>query len=429
MVAKCVGLAKDQLCEYQTAMQSFGHNAKRFLISGFLQGLGGGMLATVLGIYIKTAGMPERVVGYGEAGVAAAAAAVALLGTPLIAVLGYRFLMVAAIALIVGSRIGMASIPMAGAIIGFSIAVGLGDGFMRTVGSAFMSENSGSEERTHLFSVEFLVRVAAGLLGGLGGGLLPTFLSGHMPMLQAYQWTITISAVVIGTGILPMLSMRENRDKTSVAEAYMDSFRALRSWKKILRLVGPQAAIALGGGMVIPFVPLYLSESLHANIGQVGTILGLSSMVTAFGVFGTPVIARKLGLPTGVALLQGLSVPFLAMVSLATSLPMAIGALWIRGAMMNMAGPLYNQLAMEGTPDREKPLFAGWMFFGLNMMWLAGNVIGGRLMEVSYKLPYLFAVILYATGAIATFLVWRIAAAKKAKAEVGLAGTVLPEAA
>lgn len=413
---------------YHDAVQGFGHNAKRFLVSGFLQGLGGGMLATVLGIYIKVAGMSEQVVGDGEAAVAAAAAVVSLLGTPLIAAMGYRVLMAAAIVLVVGSRIGMASLPVAGAIIGFSIAVGLGDGFLRAIGAAFMSENSSNEERGHLFSIDFLVRVSAGLIGGLAGGYLPTLLAGHMSELSAYQWTITTSAVVLGTGVIPMLTLKDARPKTSVASAYADSFRALSRWRHILKLVGPQAAISMGGGMVIPFVPLYLKGSLHASIAQVGTILGFSSLVTALGVFGTPVIARKLGLPTGVALLQGLSVPFLAAVSLATSLPIAIASLWIRGALMNMAGPLYNQLAMEGASDRDKPILSGWMFFGLNVMWFMGNVIGGRLMEVSYHLPYVAAVCLYAFGATATYLVWR----KPAFAARGMAIITrrpLPEAA
>lgn len=407
MVERCARSIRGQVTEYREALQGFGHNAKRFLISGFLQGLGAGILATVFGIYIKTAGLSESVVGDTEAIVAASAAVIAMLGTPLIAAFGYRFLLVTAIGLIVGARLGMASLPVSGAFLGFSIAVGLGDGFLRTVSSAFMSENSGKKERSHLFSVEFLMRVSAGLLGGLLGGGLPTFFAQHMSELASYQWTITIGALVLGTGIIPMLSLKDQRAKSSVMTAYADSFRALKQWRRILRLVLPQAAIALGGGMVIPFVSLYLKGSLGASIGEIGAILGLSSLVTALGVFGTPMVARKLGLPTGVALLQGLSVPFLAAVSLATSLPVAIGALWIRGAMMNMAGPLYNQLALEDAADHEKPIFAGWMFFGLNIMWLVGNLIGGRLMEVSYQLPYVFAVVLYATGAVATYFAWR----------------------
>jgi MFS family permease len=365
------------------------------------------MLATVFGIYIKTAGMTESVVGDTEAVVAASAAVIAMLGTPLIAALGYRFLLIVSVGLLVGARIGMASLPITAAFIGFSVAVGLGDGFLRAIGAAFMSENSRSEERSHLFSIEFLVRVSAGVLGGVGGGMLPTLLGRYMPELAAYQWTVVAGALVLGTGIIPMLSLRDARPKSSIVSAYAESFRALRSWRRIARLILPQAAIAMGGGMVVPFVPLYLKGALGASIGEIGAILGVSSLVTALGVFGTPVVARKLGLPTGVAVLQGLSVPFLAAVSLATSLPMAIGALWIRGALMNMAGPLYNQLAMEGASDREKPVLSGWMFFGLNIMCLLGNLVGGRLMEVSYQLPYLGAVGLYAIGALATFLVWR----------------------
>jgi len=426
-VKACARSIRTQCNDYRDALRGFGHNARRFLVSGFLQGLGAGILATVFGIYIKTAGLGESVVGDTEAIVAASAAVIAMLGTPLIAAFGYRFLLIAAVGLIVGARLGMASLPVAGAFMGFSIAVGLGDGFLRTVSAAFMSENSGKKERSHLFSIEFLVRVSAGLLGGLAGGALPTLFGRFMPELPAYQWTIAIGALILGTGIVPMLSLKDGRPKSSVMTAYAESFQALRKWRHLLRLILPQSAIALGGGMVIPFVPLYLKGSLGANIGEIGAILGFSSVVTALGVFGMPMVARKLGLPTGVALMQGLSVPFLAAVSLATSLPMAIGALWIRGALMNMAGPMYNQLAMENASDREKPVFAGWMFFGLNIMWLLGNLIGGRLMEVSYQLPYVAAVVLYASGALATFFVWRKPVREARVHDIGV--EALPEAA
>lgn len=408
MIAKArkhiVGTARD----YRSAVAGLSPNARRFLVSGWLQGLGGGMLATVFGIYIKTAGMSESVVGDTEAAIAAAAALVSLLGTPLISKIGYKRMMVAALVLVLGSRFGQAVFPVAGAVIGLALVIGLGDGFMRAIGSAFMSENSGSGERAHLFSTEFLTRVSAGVLGGLAGGMLPTLLGRVMPEVAAYQWTIVAGSVFAGAGILPMLGLKDRRrEKRAVASCYVDTFRGFSQWPLLARLIVPQAAIALGGGMVIPFVPLYLKHGLGASIGEIGAILGFSSLVTAVGAFATPAISKRLGLPTAVALLQGLSVPFLAAVSLASSLPVAIGALWIRGALMNMAGPMYNQLSMEGLADREKPIVAGWMFFALNMMWLLGNLIGGRLMQTSYTLPYVLAVALYATGATLTFVLWR----------------------
>jgi MFS family permease len=410
LVAKYARSVQGQFLDYHNALSNFGFNAQRFLISGSLQGLGGGMLAAVFGIYIKTAGMSERVVGDAEAALAAAAAVVSLLGTPLIARFGYRALMLGALLLMVGARLGMASFTAAGALIGFSIAVGLGDGFLRAVGSAFMSQNSHSEERGHLFSIDFLARVSASILGGLLGGYLPELLDGSMSEVASYQWTIAAAALIIALGIGPIMSLKEvERPKTSVMGAYRASFLMLTSWRRLLRVVGPQASIAMAGGMVVPFVPLYLKGELGIGMGHVGLILGVASAVTALGVFGIPVVARKLGLPAGVALLQGLTVPLLAAVGFAGSLQFAIVSLFVRGALMNMAGPLYNQLALEGLPDEDKPVLSGWMFFGLNMMCFLGNKIGGHLMEVSYTLPYSIAAILYAFGAVTTVVVWRAA--------------------
>lgn len=408
MVRRCTTAVAGHVRDYRTALSGFTHNASRYLSSGFLQGLGGGMLATVFGIYIKAAGMSESVIGNVEASVAFAAALVSLLGAPLVRALGYRVLLVAAIVTMVFSRFGQAFLPNAIAMLGFALAIGLSDGFMRAISSAFLSSNSEEKERSHLFSIEFLVRISAGFFGGLAGGFLPTGLQHFMTELQSYQWTIAAGTVVLGLGIVPMLRLREDkRDRTPVKHAYVHSLKNFTHWDRLAKLVGPQMLISLGGGLVLPFVPLYLKHSLDASIAQIGMILGFSAIVTAMGTFVTPVIARRIGLVRGVALMQLLSVPFLALVPIARTLPLAIGALWTRGACMNIAGPMYNQFAMEGVSDDDKPLIAGGMFFGLNLMWLLGNVLGGHLMQTSYTLPYMVAVGCYATGATLTFLLWR----------------------
>lgn len=371
------------------------------------------MLATVFGIYIKTAGMSESVVGNVEGAVALTAAIVCLLGPPLVASVGYRTMMVGAISLIVLSRLGQAAFPIAGIVVGLALAFGLGDGFMRAIGSAFMSENSDDAERTHLFSLEFVIRVLAGFLGGVFGGLLPTVLMNWMSAEHAYQWTITVATLIIAAGIMPMMKIRDGgmKDETFVAstftKAYVDAIRGFTSWKHTAKLLGPQAFISLGGGLVIPFIPLYLSQHLHASIASIGIIQGLASVVLAFTSFGTPTIARKIGLIRGAAVMQALSVPFLALVPFAGSLMFAVALLWSRNAVMNMAGPMFNQFSMEGVPDRDKPVVAGLMFSGLNVMWMIGSTVGGRIMEQSYTAPYAIAVVCYLLGAGLTYFVWR----------------------
>lgn len=415
MVRRCTLAVARQCRDYKRAMSGFTHNASKYLRSGFLQGVGGGMLATVFGIYIKSAGMSESTVGTVEGAVAFTAAIVCLIGPPLVASVGYRTLMVTAIALIVLSRLGQAAFPMAAVVVGLALAFGLGDGFMRAIGSAFMSENSSKDERTHLFSTQFVITVLAGFLGGLLGGVVPWALQHfHMHDVASYQWTLVLGTAIVASGIIPMLGMRDKRDvederyvAKKFRDAYVDAIKHFSSWKHTLKLIGPQLFISLGGGMVIPFIPLYLKQQLHIDIGSIGLIQGLASVVLGFAAFGTPVIARKLGLVRGVALCQALSVPFLALVPFAGSIWVAVMLLWSRGAVMNMAGPMYNQFSMEGVPDRDKPVVAGFMFFALNMAWMVGSITGGRLMTHSYTLPYTIAVFFYLTGAGLTFLTWR----------------------
>jgi len=92
--------------------------------------------------------------------------------------------------------------------------------------------------------------------------------------------------------------------------------------------------------------------------------------------------------------------------------------MWARSALMNMSQPVYNQVAVEGIPSRDKPLVVGWMTVAWSIAWFAGSVIGGRLNEASYTAPYFATAILYALGALASWVLLRKIDVERAEARV-----------
>jgi MFS family permease len=295
--------------------------------------------------------------------------------------------------------------PFTAAVLAFGLLSGVGDGVMRAATSAFISENSAEAERTHLFAVDLVVRLAAAFAGSLLGGLLAAALGIWMKEPDALRVTVAISAVVMAASVVPALRIREDLHPARHAfAAYRRTVTAFASWPHLLRLAVPQAVIAVGAGLIMPFLSLFLKHRLGASIGAIGVVQGGAQIGMGLAAIAAPWLGRRFGLIRGTVITEVLSLPLLALLPSIGSLPAAAVVLWVRAALMNMSWPLLNQYSMEGVPPKEKPLVAGGLAFSWAVGWLAGSMVGGRMMELSYTTPYYWTVGFYAAGAALTYI-------------------------
>lgn len=394
---------------YLRTLRGATPNARRYLVSVVMQNLAAGVLATVFALYLKGVGMSTSVVGDVEGALALAAAVVCLLLPPLVGVVGYRWMLVIAGLAFGASRLGQTLALTPTVIVSLGLAYGIGDGIMRSVGVAFLSENGpAGQGRTMLFTVDFVLRILAGFLGAVVGGLMPTLLAAAMPETSALRWTIAVAGVLLLGSVLPVLGVTEApRVRQNAWAVYMSSIRGFRSWDRLARLVVPEALISFGAGLIIPFVPLFLKVHLGASVAQIGLIQGASGLIMAIATLSTPLLARRFGLVGTIVITELASLPFLLAIPLAGSIPAVALAMWARGALMNMSWPVYNQLAVEGIPRSDKPLVVGWMSVAWSLAWLGGSVIGGRLAATSYTAGYFITAVLYGLGAIVSWLLLR----------------------
>lgn len=398
------GLVKNSR-EFVHAFRNFSYNSRAYLASAFLQTVGGSMIATVLALYIKAAGMRGTTVGNVEGVYSIGMAVIALVGPPLVSTLGYRRLMVGALALLIASRVAQAFLPTPLMLIGLALGVGIGDGFLRTVNTAFLSENSSREERSHLFSAEFLIRMLAVFAGSLIGGFLPGMIGGAEQ--TGYQWTITAGAGFMAVGMVPMLLLRERvHGIRGFHKVYAHTARDFSAWGHLGRLVAPQAFLVAAGGLITPFVPLYLKNTLGASTAQIGLIQGLGALVMGVAAFATPALSRRFGAGKSAMMLQAAALPLLFSVPFIGTLTFGMLALFTRSTLMTLGGPLWSELSMQDVRAQDKPLVAGGLFFALSVAGFLGNVFGGQLMETSYTAPYLPAALLWAVGTGLTWLLW-----------------------
>lgn len=418
MIARARSLARRGFSAYAKTLRTATPNARRYLATVGLQNVGMGILGTVFAIYVKTAGFSTAVVGDVEGALALAAGVVCLVVPPLVAVVGYRALLVAAALAYGVARIGqVAGIGPAG-IVALGLVYGLGDGIMRSVGVAFLSESGPPKDRTFLFTVDWVLRISAAVVGSLVGGLLPTGLGLAMPDAAALRWTIALGGVLFIASAIPAFGLRDASRASSARPwaTYRRTVASFRSWDRLLRLCVPEALISFGAGLVMPFVPLFLKMHLGATVAQVGFIIGGASLVMAVASLATPLLARRFGLAGTIVITEVMSLPFLIAIPFAPSLALVAILMWSRSSLMNMSWPVYNQIAVEGIPSRDKPLVVGWMSVGWSLAWLGGSVVGGRLTEVSYTWPYFGAAALYALGAAASWTLLRKVVVGRAEA-------------
>jgi MFS family permease len=285
---------------------------------------------------------------------------------------------------------------------------GSADGLMQAAPVAFLAENSTPFERSHLYTADLFVRVLTSMVGGLAGGVIPALLAGLMTEVDAFRATVAIAGLVLLLSAIPLLMMREKlRHPRHAFAHYLETARGFRSWAHVGRLLVPQILISLGAGLIIPFLSLYLKQQLHASIGQIGLIQGVSALAMGVAALASPIISRRVGFVKAMAGAEAASLPFLAAIPFITSLPVAAVVFWFRSAFMNMSWPTFNQYTMEHVPARERGIVAGALSFGYSISWLAGSALGGRLMAYSYTVPYAIATALYAAGTLATWLMLR----------------------
>lgn len=409
MIKRAGGLARRGVRAYIRTVRDATPNARRYLIAVVLQNLAMGLTGTVFALYVRAAGMSTTVVGDFESALALAAAAVCLLLPPLVAAVGYRWLLVASGLAFAASRLGQAAGAGPATIVALGLAYGVGDGIVRSVGVAFLSENGpAGEERTLLFTVDFVARILAAFAGSMLGGLLPTVLTAITTEADALRWTLALAGVLFLTSAVPVAGVREvPMPRQRAWRLYARSVREFRSWGRLARLAVPETLISFGAGLVMPFLPLLLRADLGASVAQVGFVMGMMSLVMALATLLVPLVARRFGLAGTLALTEAASLPFLFVIAQTQSLPVAAAAMWVRAALMNMSWPVYNQIAVEGVPPRDKPLVLGWISVAWSVAWLAGSAVGGRLAESSYTLGYYYTAAFYGAGALASWLLLR----------------------
>jgi MFS family permease len=357
------------LRDYLNGIGRFTPAAKLFLLGQFLAGISSASLWVLRNLYLKDAGMSEADIGHA---LSMSALGILVIGVPLSFFMdrgGLKWYLIAGV-LAQGVGLLMTSLwPTSGPVYAAAFIAGAGNTLLGVGASPFYMRHSTAFERPYLFGVGNALGPAAGLFGtaliwilarGIGEGL-----DAQRVMLNLSAGSSVIAAVVFLFIQDAPAEPKEDRQEVDLRQA--------------TKLCLPEFIVGLGAGLTIPFINLYFSSRFGKGPGAIAAYFSYAQVATFVAFLAAPVFARRFGGVRTVVACQLLSIPFFVMMAFTMSPLVAVLGFLGRHALMNMAGPVASNFAMEVVPARQRALTNGMKTVAWNGSWAVSTSLGGWL--------------------------------------------------
>ncbi len=267
-----------------------------------------------------------------------------------------------------------------------NVLSGLAQALQGVTSGPFLMENSGDEERTYLFSFNAGAQTIASSVGNWGGGQLPTWLGALLGVsavsAPAYGGSIVVVGATSLLALLPLSLLRRPHFLPGERSQALSPFQFLRREPVLLlKLLTPQWIIALGAGLLMPFMNIFFRGAYGSSDAEIGTLFALGSLSMGLGLLAAPPLAERWGKMRFVIFTQALSIPFLIMLGFSPRdwFWLAAAAYLIRVALMNMSGPVYQTFMMEQVGPEARATVASLNSILWNTGWFVSPLVSGLL--------------------------------------------------
>ncbi|MDP2995142.1 MAG: MFS transporter [Anaerolineales bacterium] len=394
---------------YWTRVKQFSPNARLYLASIILTGAALGIYRLLFNFYVLSLNMDANVVGQLTSTSSMTALILAVPMGYLADILGRKKAFIIgglAVCLAVG---GMVIWPFKGMLFVMSILSGAAQSLSAVTMSPFLLENSGPEERTYLFSLASGAQMTASFVGNSIGGNLPSWIAARQGLLptssMAYAGALAIVAVVAMVGLAPFLFMKMPQLKRSERALFAPFAYAAKEPVLLGKLILPMLVTSIGAGLLMPFMNVFFRVVYHQSDPVIGTIMAWGALAMGIGLLIAPPIADRMGKIQLVVVTQGLSIPFLALLGFAPWFWLSGMAFYVRIALMNMSGPVYQTFVMERVEPGARATVASLVSMANSFGWAFSPSISGWL-QVKYGFGPVFAwvLVLYT---ISVYLYWK----------------------
>ncbi len=368
-------------------------NARLFLVMVSVSALGSGIFMLFMNLFVLARGNDEAFLGLLMSSVSLSALFLGLPMGVLVDRLGRQRAMVAGATLSVAATLLLTLPPADWPLLVAAVFYGAGNALFMASGPAFMAENATEDERSTLFSLQSGLSLLMGFLGSAVGGSLPALFGAllrvHPESVTAYRATLLTAEGMMAFALIPLLMIREERVHPAGARRPPFTLRDFPFRRDVVALLVPELIIALGAGLLIPYLNIFFKQRFHISDSVLGLTFAVSQLLMGGATLLAPILAERWGKIRTVVFTQLASLPFLLVLGFVPLLPVAVGAFWLRAMLMNMAGPLYTAFAMERVREGER----GTVGAMLGVAYSVGQGIGPGIsgfVQRSFGFPPLF---------------------------------------
>jgi MFS family permease len=386
--------------EYLSHLRAFSLNARLYLVYVLISGAAMGVFRLLFNFYVLSLGYDEALLGTLITVSSLTALAAAIPVGYLADVLGRKLSLLISAVLVAASILVMVLWPQRPMLYAMNILSGVGQALAAVTMAPFLMENSGEKERTYLFSFSFGLQTAVGSIGNWVGGYLPGWIArarGYSPTdSAAYGGALLAIALVAFLSAIPLGLIRMPRLRRAERSLFAPLAFAAQQPLLLGKLILPMLLTSIGAGLIMPFMNVFFRVVHHQSDAVIGTLFAWGSLAMGLGLMLAPPLADRLGKIQFVVISQALSIPFLILLGFSPTFWLSALAYYVRLALMNMGGPVYETFVMEHVQPSARATVASLVSMAWNFGWAFSPSISGWLqVRYGFAPPFLGTIILY----------------------------------
>lgn len=351
---------------YLLHFQQLSRNVKLFLAGNAIQGMGLSIYSLLFNLYLKELGYGESAIGSMISTTSLGISLMAIPAALIIEKFHVKHLVMTGMVMSSFFYFLQISNTSESALFTFGLLASMFQALFNISVSPFYLRNSTPQVRVHLFTLNSALNMGAYLIGYLVGGYLPEMVRHYHPemnQLALYRSSIMVALMVVFLSNLMFIRIRRvpiPKVKKSIVEVLKG-----KDWGILSRLILPKLCFAFGGGLIVPFMNLYLKEKFNLSTKMIGiSYAGLQLCIFA-GIFITPSLIKRTTQLRFIMLTALLSIPFMVTMAITGNVGIVLSSFFLRGTLMNMSSPITSMFEMEHVKEQECVFASAMILFSI----------------------------------------------------------------